>query len=72
MVFIGFIIITIFIGGLSHRVTLFPKVLLILYLFVWVRLSYPRTRYDKLIAFCWVIILPVRLLSLMALTRILI
>jgi NADH:ubiquinone oxidoreductase subunit H len=36
-------------------------------LFVWLRISYPRTRYDKLIYLSWLIVLPVALRSVMGL-----
>ena len=38
---------------------------LFLYLFIWVRVRYPRTRYDKLIKGAWLMVLPLRLIRLL-------
>jgi NADH-quinone oxidoreductase subunit H len=40
------------------------KVILVLFLFLWVRASVPRVRYDQLMAFNWKFLLPVSLLYL--------
>ena len=37
------------------------KVILVLFLFIWVRASIARVRYDQLMAFCWKFLLPVSL-----------
>jgi NADH-quinone oxidoreductase subunit H len=37
------------------------KVILILFLFIWVRASISRVRYDQLMRFCWKFLLPVSL-----------
>lgn len=44
--------------GLFHGVSLGIKVSLLIFLFIWVRASFPRIRYDQLITFCWTILLP--------------
>ena len=41
------------------------SVYLLIYLFLWVRATLPRTRYDKLISLCWTLILPIVLLILL-------
>jgi len=41
------------------------KVAAIIFLVVWVRVSLPRVRYDKLMQFCWKFLLPLSLLNLM-------
>ncbi len=40
------------------------KIILILFLFLWVRASVPRVRYDQLMSFCWKFLLPLSLLYL--------
>jgi NADH:ubiquinone oxidoreductase subunit H len=37
------------------------KVCLLLFIFIWVRASFPRLRYDQLMSFCWTGMLPVAL-----------
>ena len=37
------------------------KTSLILFLFIWVRASYPRLRFDQLMLFCWTGLLPITL-----------
>ena len=34
------------------------KVILVVFLFIWVRASFPRLRYDQLMALCWKALLP--------------
>lgn len=45
-------------------VYLFGKVLILLFVMVWIRATYPRIRYDQLMAFGWKILLPAALLNL--------
>lgn len=47
------------------------KTFLICFLFIWVRSSFPRVRYDKLIIIAWKVSLPYRLCILMASTCVL-
>ncbi len=42
---------------------LFIKVALILFLFIWIRATLPRIRYDRLMAFGWKVMLPAALLN---------
>ena len=42
------------------------KVLFMLFLFVWIRSSLPRVRYDKLMRFCWKFLFPLSLANLAA------
>lgn len=37
------------------------KTIIILYFYIWVRASFPRLRYDQLIEFCWIFIIPIML-----------
>ncbi len=45
-------------------VYLFIKILLLLFLMIWVRASVPRVRYDQLMRFCWKFLMPLALLNL--------
>jgi len=47
------------------------KVILVLFLFLWVRASVPRARYDQLMAFNWKVLLPLSLIYL-AITAVLV
>ncbi len=70
------IVATIFLGGwkwpaaVSDRhplagVALFlVKVLFVLFLYVWIRASVPRVRYDKFMRFCWKFMVPLALVNL--------
>jgi NADH-quinone oxidoreductase subunit H len=40
------------------------KVLAMIFLYVWVRASLPRIRYDKLLSFCWTFLFPLSLIYL--------
>ncbi len=44
---------------------LFIKVALILFVFIWVRATLPRIRYDRLMAFGWKVTVPLALLSVL-------
>lgn len=44
-------------------VVLFVKVLVILFVFVWIRSTLPRIRYDRLMSFGWKVTFPLSLLS---------
>ena len=70
MILIGAIAATAFLGGghgpfLPAPLWFAIKVGLFIYLFIWVRATLPRFRYDHLMAFGWKILLPVALLNLM-------
>ena len=68
------IMVTVFFGGWQGPfVDRFPlmgigyfviKVILVLFLFIWVRASVPRVRYDQLMQFCWKIMFPLSLVYL--------
>lgn len=45
--------------GIGYGISLGIKVSLLIFLFIWVRASFPRMRYDQLITFCWTILLPI-------------
>ena len=42
---------------------LFLKVMLILFLMIWMRATLPRLRYDRLMAFGWKVMLPLALVN---------
>ena len=73
MIAVSFIAATMFLGGylgpfldrwpLLGPIYLFIKVVALLFLMVWLRATYPRLRYDQLMAFGWKILLPLGLLN---------
>lgn len=46
------------IRGTIYGITLGIKVAFLIFLFIWVRASFPRIRYDQLMVVCWTILLP--------------
>ncbi len=46
-------------------VFLFVKVVLLLFIFIWIRATLPRIRYDRLMAFGWKVTFPLALLSVL-------
>jgi len=70
MMLIGSIATTAFLGGgsgpwLPAPVWFAIKVGMFIYLFIWVRATMPRLRYDHLMALGWKVLLPVALVNLM-------
>ena len=45
--------------GLVSSVTLGVKTCIMVFIFIWVRASFPRIRFDQLMSFCWTILLPI-------------
>ena len=45
--------------GLLYGLSLGLKSSIMIFIFIWVRASFPRIRFDQLMAFCWTILLPV-------------
>ena len=70
------IVATVFLGGwkwpavisdlhpLAGVALFLAKVLFVLFIFVWIRASTPRVRYDKFMRFCWKFMVPVALVNL--------
>jgi NADH-ubiquinone oxidoreductase chain 1 len=44
--------------GALYGVVLGIKTCVLVFMFVWVRASFPRIRYDSLMTFCWTVLLP--------------
>jgi NADH-quinone oxidoreductase subunit H len=75
MLVVSFIGATLFLGGywgpfvnripLLGPVYLLAKVLVLLYFIVWLRATFPRLRYDKLMGFGWKFMLPLAILNVM-------
>ena len=75
MIAVSVILATLFFGGyrgpfvdtlpILGPVYLFIKVLILLFIMIWVRATFPRIRYDKLMAFGWKFLLPVAILNIL-------
>ena len=65
IIFMSFLFVILFLGGWSFiilsPVILFIKGTMIVFLFVWVRTSFPRLRYDQLMSLLWKTYLPLSL-----------
>jgi NADH-quinone oxidoreductase subunit H len=62
---------TLFLGGwqgpiLPPFVWFSAKVFFMLFFFIWIRGTYPRLRYDKLMHFGWKVLLPASLVNVVA------
>lgn len=47
------------IDGLFYGLSLGLKSSILIFVFIWVRASFPRIRFDQLMAFCWTVLLPI-------------
>lgn len=47
------------IEGMLYGLTLGVKSCIMIFIFIWVRASFPRIRYDQLMSFSWTILLPI-------------
>jgi NADH-ubiquinone oxidoreductase chain 1 len=47
------------VNGLLHSITLGIKSSVMVFIFIWVRASFPRIRFDQLMSFCWTALLPI-------------
>jgi NADH-ubiquinone oxidoreductase chain 1 len=47
------------VDGLFYGLSLGLRSSILIFLFIWVRASFPRIRFDQLMAFCWTVLLPI-------------
>ena len=47
------------IEGLIYGLTIGLKSSILIFLFIWCRASFPRIRFDQLMSFCWIVLLPI-------------
>lgn len=45
--------------GLLSSITLGIKSSIMVFVFIWCRASFPRIRFDQLMSFCWIVLLPI-------------
>ena len=45
--------------GVYSALSLGIKSAILIFVFIWIRASFPRIRYDQLMSFCWTVILPI-------------
>ena len=45
--------------GLIYGLTIGVKASIMIFVFIWVRASFPRIRFDQLMLFSWTILLPI-------------
>jgi NADH-ubiquinone oxidoreductase chain 1 len=50
---------TVLIQGLIYSLSLGLKSSILIFIFIWVRASFPRIRFDQLMSYCWTILLPI-------------
>nr|YP_009353593.1 NADH dehydrogenase subunit 1 [Curculio davidi]AQX92148.1 NADH dehydrogenase subunit 1 [Curculio davidi] len=65
ILFMSMICSMLFLGGNLYEITFFLKMILISFFWIWVRGTFPRYRYDKLMYLAWKSYLPVSLNMLM-------
>nr|YP_010852781.1 NADH dehydrogenase subunit 1 [Delias berinda]WGL40148.1 NADH dehydrogenase subunit 1 [Delias berinda] len=61
ILFMSMIFVLLYMGGYSLSLIFYMKLSLISFMFIWVRGTLPRYRYDKLMYLCWKIYLPISL-----------
>ena len=45
--------------SLIDNIILGIKISIMVFVFIWVRASFPRIRFDQLMSFCWTVLLPI-------------
>jgi len=71
------LIVTLFLGGwegpfLPGIWWFFGKLVVMLYVFVWIRGTFPRLRYDRLMALCWRVLTPLAVVNLLVTAAVLV
>nr|WIM00460.1 NADH dehydrogenase subunit 1 [Graphium agetes] len=61
ILFMSMLFVLIYMGGYSLKLSFYFKLVVISFLFIWVRGTLPRYRYDKLMYLCWKSYLPISL-----------
>nr|QKV48557.1 NADH dehydrogenase subunit 1 [Milionia basalis] len=61
ILFMSMLFVLIFLGGYDMTLIFYLKLLFISFMFIWVRGTLPRYRYDKLMYLCWKTYLPISL-----------
>lgn len=61
ILFMRILFVLLYLGGYDLRIVFYLKLRIISFMFIWVRGTLPRYRYDKLIYLCWKSYLPVSL-----------
>ena len=46
-------------NGLLSSIILGVKSSIMVFIFIWVRASFPRIRFDQLMSFCWTVLIPI-------------
>jgi NADH-quinone oxidoreductase subunit H len=74
MIVMSALVTTLFLGGwrlpgiepgpLFSVIVFMAKVFLVLFLFIWLRATYPRFRYDQLMGFGWKVLFPLSLINI--------
>lgn len=49
----------VFLQGLIYSLSLGLKSSFLIFVFIWVRASFPRIRFDQLMSYCWTVLLPI-------------
>jgi NADH-ubiquinone oxidoreductase chain 1 len=52
-------LLNVILSGLVSSLMLGIKTCIYVFIFIWVRASYPRIRFDQLMSYCWTILLPI-------------
>lgn len=61
LIFIIILFNLIFLSNNSINFSFYWLIIIIIYFITWIRITLPRIRYDKLIRFCWLYLLPLNL-----------
>ena len=55
----NFNLLNVLLQGLKTSLNLGFKACVMIFIFIWVRASFPRIRFDQLMSFCWTVLLPI-------------